>query len=243
LSEYVGVDFGGTSIKAALVDVSTGKLLSAINSVPTPVDAAPAPCLAAIQSLVSEWSAPVGVALPAVIRQGKTLTAANIDSAWLGFDAKAHLTQLLARPVVVLNDADAAGLAELHYGAANGRRGTVLMLTFGTGIGSALFVNGVLWPNTELGHLQLQDCSAEHLASGKARTRDGLSFAQWAQRVERVLAEYQKLLWPDVVIIGGGISEHFEQFASLLTTSVPIIPAKLRQDAGIVGAAWAAAQP
>lgn len=240
MSQCVGVDFGGTSIKAALVDVSTGQLMSDVKSVPTPDGGRLVASIDAIAGLVEHWKAPVGVAFPSVVQQGKTLTAANISVEWLGADAKIMLEARLGRRVALLNDADAAGLAEFHFGAGQSRDGTVLMLTFGTGIGSALFVNGVLWPNTELGHLTVDGESAEKQASGKARTRDQLSFEQWSARVNRVLAEYQRLLWPDLVIVGGGISENFEKFAPLLTTPMRVIPATLRQDAGIVGAAWAA---
>jgi len=236
----VGVDFGGSSIKAARINVDNGSLVSEVRSVPTPNAGALKPSLEAIVEVVGDWPDPIGVAFPSVIQHGRTLTAANIGQEWIGADALVLLTRLFMRPVALLNDADAAGLAEMKLGAGRGLTGTVLMLTFGTGIGSALFVNGVLWPNTELGHLEVDGQGAEVNASAKARARDELSFDAWAKRVDRVLAEYRKLLWPEVVIVGGGISEHFEKFAGHLSTQSRILPAQLRQDAGIVGAALAA---
>jgi polyphosphate glucokinase len=238
MSVAVGVDFGGTSIKAALVNVANGALMSEVKSTPTPSGGAVGPSMAAIASLVESFDHPIGVAFPSVIRQGHTLTAANIGKEWINANALAELQALLKRPVRLLNDADAAGLAEFHYGAGRDTHGSVLMLTFGTGIGSALFIDGKLWPNTELGHLNIDGQGAEVQASAKARTRDHLDFEQWAQRVDRVISEYHRLLWPDYIIVGGGVSEHFEQFAPLLKTPVSILPASLRQDAGIVGAAF-----
>ena len=240
MSVCIGIDFGGSSIKAARVNTADGTLLGQSRSVPTPKGGALQASLEAMRELVGDWPEPIGIAFPSVVLQGRTWTAANIGAEWIGADAASELKAVFNRPIALLNDADAAGLAEMRLGSGVGLTGAVLMLTFGTGIGSALFINGVLWPNTELGHLVVDGVGAEVNASAKARARDGLSFEQWAVRVDRVLAEYQKLLWPEVVIVGGGISEHFEQFSAHLKTRVTVIPAQLRQDAGIVGAALAA---
>jgi len=186
------------------------------------------------------WDGPIGCGFPGVVRHGQVHTAANLDPSWVGTDLRSVLTETLASPVTVLNDADAAGLAELRYGAGRGRRGVVLMLTLGTGIGSALFIDGRLVPNTELGHLELRGKTAETRASDRVREAKGLSWKEWAGRLDEVLARLQLHLWPDLVILGGGVSKKHEKFVPLLTTPLEVVPAELRNQAGIVGAALAA---
>jgi polyphosphate glucokinase len=176
-----------------------------------------------------------------VAKRGVAWTAANIDSRWIGTNVQALLEGRIGRPVTFLNDADAAGVAEMTLGAGRGRDGTVMVLTLGTGIGSAIFVDGRLLPNTELGHLEVRGEEAEHRASAKARIDRKLGWTEWAGAVNEVLASYQALLWPDLFILGGGVTENWEQFGPLLTSRAEIVPAHFRNDAGIIGAAMAAA--
>ncbi len=240
----LGIDVGGSSIKAAPVDVERGEIAAGTASVPTPQPSTPDAVARALQALATQFDVgdPVGVAFPAVIKHGEVCTAANIDTSWIGVDAESLFERTLGRRAMVLNDADAAGIAEMQFGAGRGRGGTVMMLTFGTGIGSALFVDGKLVPNTELGHLEISGVEAEHWASGRARSAEGLDWQQWAQRVNDVLAAYQALLWPDVFILGGGVTEQFASFGHLLKSRAEIVPAHFRAQAGIVGAAIAAAR-
>jgi polyphosphate glucokinase len=183
------------------------------------------------------WTGPLGCTVPGVVRAGVVHTAANIAASWIGTDAAGLLAEATGLPTTVLNDADAAGIAEMRAGAGKGRRGVVLLLTFGTGIGSALFVDGRLVPNTELGHLQMWGGSAEAKAAALAKTREELSWAKWARRVDRYLAHVERLFWPDLLIVGGGISRDHAKWVPLLHTRAEIIPACFRNNAGIVGAA------
>ncbi len=245
MSLILGLDLGGSSIKAGAVDAATGQLVGDTQSAPTPPGAPVAATRDAIAALVARFpqcSGPVGLAFPSVVDRGVTLTAANIDRAWIGVDAAALLSAAAGRPGVVVNDADAAGVAEMHCGAGRGEQGVMMMLTFGTGIGSALFVGGHLWPNTELGHLEVDGREAEHIASARVRTEEGLDWPAWTGRVNRVLGCYEALLWPDLIIIGGGVSDRFEEFGSLLKARARIRPAGLRHAAGVVGAAMYAAK-
>jgi len=241
----LGVDVGGSSIKAAPVDVERGEIAAGTASVPTPRPSAPEPMALAIKELVAQFEVrgPIGVAFPSVIKYGEVCSAANIDKSWIGVNAELLIERVVGRDATFLNDADAAGIAEIAFGAGRGRRGTVMLLTFGTGIGSALFIDGRLVPNTELGHLEIQGKEAEHLASGRVRTAEGLDFKAWAERVNEVLATYHALLWPDVFILGGGITEQFASFGHLLKSRAEIVPAHFRAHAGIVGAALAANRP
>jgi polyphosphate glucokinase len=237
----LGVDVGGSSIKYAPVSIGAGKLLTELASVPTPLTAeALLGCIAAVADAVLP-DGPVGVALPSVVLGGVVRTAANLDAAFIGMDAEASLRQRLGRPVKVLNDADAAGLAELRWGAARGVRGTVMVLTFGTGIGSALFTEGVLVPNTELGHMEVDGFEGEQRASARVRAEQGLDWPQWAGRVNRYLDAINRLFWPELIVIGGGISENFAQYAPLLRSRAPLRAAVLGASAGVVGAAMAVA--
>ncbi|MEO6079399.1 MAG: polyphosphate--glucose phosphotransferase [Steroidobacteraceae bacterium] len=237
----LGVDVGGSSIKYAPVNIRIGKVLTELNSVPTPAHAEP--LLNSIAALANALlpDGPVGIALPSVILGGVVHTAANLDAALLGMNAEAALRKRLGRTVALLNDADAAGLAEVRWGAARGARGTIMMLTFGTGIGSALFTDGRLVPNTELGHLEVDGFEGEKRASARARADEKLDWPQWAERVSRYLDAINNLFWPDMIIIGGGVSENFERFGPLLRSRAPLRAATLGASAGVVGAAMAVA--
>ena len=251
MSVCIGIDVGGSSIKAAVVDLESGVLVGDAASCPTP---APATLLAvgtAIGGLVTALEAgtghahgslPVGIAVPSVVRQGVTHTAANIDAGWVRADARAALGREVGRPVVLLNDGDAAGLAEMRLGAGRGQHGTVLCLTFGTGIGSSLFIDGRLLPNTELGHLEVGGAEAEQLASGRARRERGLDWPSWSIEASRVMSTFHALLWPELIVVGGGLSDQWEHFGHLLTVPCAVVPADCRQHAGVIGAALAAAE-
>ncbi len=238
----VGVDVGGTGVKAACVDVVSGALVSDRRVAPTPHPGHPEAVVGVVRDLVAGLDAvgAVGVTFPGVVVRGTVHTAANLDPAWIGLDGAACLGEATGRAVHLLNDADAAGIAEMRVGAGRGRAGVVLVITFGTGIGSALFVDGTLVPNTEFGHLELDGADAEWRASGAARTREGLSWATWAARVERYLRHLDALLWPDLVIVGGGMSAAAAEWLPLVSVRCEIVPASLRNDAGIVGAALVA---
>lgn len=240
MSYVLGLDVGGSSIKAGAVDLQAGHVVGALRSVAMPARATPDQTRTAIGEIVRmfpECTGPVGMAFPAVVKAGVAMTAANIDRAWIGTDAAALLTAAAGRPGSVLNDASAAGLAEARVGAGRGVPGLAMLLTFGTGIGSALIANGQLIPNMELGHLEVDGREAELQASARVRTAEGLDWPAWCERVNRVLAAYERLLWPDLFILGGGVSEHFEEFGHLLRTRARVVPATLRQTAGVVGAA------
>ena len=243
-SQILAFDVGGSFVKAARVDPVRGALLDEVLRVPTPADAAPAAVVDLLADIASRMpsTGPVGLAFPTVARRGVAMTAANIDRRWIGTDARSLLASRIHRPVVFLNDADAAGLAEMRMGAGRGRDGTVLVVTLGTGIGSALFVNGRLVPNTELGHMQVGSEEAEQRASARTRVERGLSWQAWAGEVNEVLAEMHRLLWPDVFIIGGGVTENWELFGSLLESPAEIVVARYGNDAGLIGAAMAAVE-
>lgn len=238
----LGIDIGGSALKGAPVDPASGQLTAPRLRLPTPQPATPAAIAAAAAELTRhfDWSGPVGIGLPAAVRSGVVRTASNLDKSWLGTDGTRLFAGATGCPVTLLNDADAAGLAEMRFGAGQGRQGTVLMVTIGTGLGTALFRNGVLVPNTELGHLLLRGKIAEKYASAATRERQGLSYRQWAKRLDLYLHRLEELLWPDLFIIGGGISKNHEKFLPHLTVAIETVPATLRNDAGIVGAALAA---
>ena len=237
----LGVDIGGSGIKGAPVDVATGTHDERIK-IPTPQPATPEACAAAVAEIVERQGVPgpIGVTIPSVVRNGVALSAANIDSSWLGTDARALFAEATGRDVLVLNDADAAGIAEMSFGAGVGRLGTVATLTFGTGIGSAVFRDGVLLPNTELGHIEFHGGDAEHYVNGKLRNE--LPLREWAGRVREYLAHIDFVLGVDLVVFGGGISKEFDTYADLLDVDVEVVPAHFRNFAGIVGAACAAAE-
>lgn len=243
----VGIDVGGSGIKGAPIDLSTGALTQERFRIPTPQPATPkavADVVAEIVDHFGEEEGPIGATFPARVKDGVTLTASNVDDEWIGTDAAALFEDRTGRPVTVLNDADAAGVAEVRYGAGKGRRGLVMMLTFGTGIGSALFYDGELVPNTELGHLELNGMKAEWYAADRIRKEEDLSWSQWAGRVQEYLAHVEFLFAPDLIIIGGGVSKpkKTKKYLDRLDTQAPIVPAELRNEAGIIGAALAAAR-
>ncbi|MFE4518917.1 polyphosphate--glucose phosphotransferase [Kitasatospora sp. NPDC056783] len=240
-----GVDIGGSGIKGAPVDLARGALTEERYKVLTPQPSAPEAVVAAVCEVVRQFDhhGPVGLTFPGVVVDGRTRTAANVDKGWIGLDAEGLFSQALGMPATVLNDADAAGVAELAHGAGRDEPGVVLVLTFGTGIGSALFVDGTLVPNTELGHLELRGKDAERRASSAAKERHELSWEQWAGRVDEYLDLVEKLFSPRLVVIGGGVSRKHEKFLPLLKArEARVVPAELRNDAGIVGAAMAAAR-
>ena len=235
----IGIDIGGTGIKGAPVDVGTGQLTRERTRLLTPQPATPTSVAETVVALLEEIGqpGPIGLTLPAVVINGVAQTAANIDEEWLGTDAAELFRQATGRPVGVLNDADAAGIAEVRYGAGRDRNGVVVVITLGTGIGSAVFVDGILVPNTELGHLPLHHGDAEEWAAESVRENHDLSWKDWAQRVEQYLALLERLLWPQLIIIGGGVSKKADKFVPHLDLRTEVVPAQLHNDAGIVGAA------
>ena len=239
----LGIDVGGSSIKGGLVDIEAGRLEGELLSVVTRRPAAPEPVMQAVAHLAGMMPATqaAGVAFPSVVQGGKVRTAANIDPSWIDVDGAALAARMLGRRAVVLNDADAAGLAEMQWGAGRGLKGVVIMLTFGTGIGTALFADGKLFPNTEFGHLELNGMDAEEWASARVRTQLGLDWPAWIERVNAYLKRMHALFWPDVFILGGAVSERFDEFAPHLHSSAQIRPAQFAGQAGVIGAALAAA--
>jgi len=240
-----GVDIGGSGVKAAPVDLATGALRAERFRLETPHPSTPTAVVEVAASTVEHfgWTGPLGCAFPGVVTGGVVRTAANVDAGWVDADAAALLSERLGAPVTVLNDADAAGLAEARFGAAKGVHGLVLLLTLGTGIGSALLLDGQLVPNTEFGHVEVDGREAEHRASDAVRDRKGLSWQEWADRLSEVLRHLEALLWPDLIVIGGGVSRRADRFLPLLRCRTPLAPAALANGAGIAGAALAATLP
>jgi len=241
--KVLGIDVGGSSIKGGLVDVSTGKLLGE-GHVPTPKPSAPEAVMKQVAVLGQQLpgAQAVGFAFPSVVKNNIARTAANVDHGWIGADGVKLARAALGLPAVFLNDADAAGLAEMRWGAGRDTPGTVIMLTFGTGIGTALFSDGKLMPNTEFGHIQMHGADAEAWASARVRTEQNLDFPSWIGRVNEYLALIHSLFWPDVFILGGAVSERYDQFAPLLKSPAEIRPAHFAGQAGVMGAALAAAE-
>lgn len=237
-----GIDIGGSGVKGAAVDLATGELVQERIKVATPQPATPAAVAETVAKVVAQagWDGPVGITMPSVVIGGLVRSAANIDKTWIGVDARALFgTALGGREVTVLNDADAAGLAEDTYGAAKDLHGLVVLLTFGTGIGSAIMYNGVLVPNSELGHIEVDGREAEHRAAASIKDRQGLSYPEWAAEVSKVLVTLENLFWPNVFVAGGGISRDHHEWIPLLTNRTPVVAADLKNTAGIVGAAMA----
>ncbi len=236
-----GLDIGGSGIKGAPVDLDTGELTDERIKLDTPRPATPEAIVETAKKVVSQsgWDGPIGCGFPAVIKDGVAQTAANIEKAAIGFDFRQSLRKELDCPVSLVNDADAAGLAEMRWGAGREFEGVVLMLTLGTGIGTALFVGGQLVPNTELGHIELHGGDAEHYAAESARKRDDLKWKEYAGRLDEYIHAIENLLWPDLIIIGGGISKKSEKFIPRLTARTEIVPAQMFNQAGIAGAALA----
>ncbi|MBY6410951.1 ROK family protein [Rhodococcus sp. BP-252] len=238
-----GVDVGGSGIKGGIVDLVTGELVGDRYKIETPQPSTPEAVAGVVAEIVKyfDWSGPVGVTLPAVVTAGIARSAANIDKGWIDTDAKALFARAIGHPnITVLNDADAAGVAEDKYGGGKDKSGVVILLTFGTGIGSAVLHDGVLLPNTELGHLEVNGKEAEHRAASSVKERKDLSYKEWAKEVSKVLETFEALLWPDLFIAGGGISRKSEKWIPHLTNRTPVVAATLLNTAGIVGAALAA---
>jgi polyphosphate glucokinase len=235
----VGVDIGGTGIKAAPVDIVTGELAADQILLPTPSPATPQAVAGVVGEVLRHIGVPgpIGLAMPAVIRGAIVETAAHIDQTWIGVNATNFFSRVTGRQVSVLNDADAAGAAEVRFGAGQGMDGVVVMITLGTGIGSALFIDGTLVPNSELGHLPLFEGEAEDWAAGSVRARDEVPWEEYARRLQAYLDLVQRVLWPQLIIIGGGVSEAADKFLPLIQLRTPIVPAQLRNHAGIIGAA------
>jgi polyphosphate glucokinase len=239
--QVLGIDIGGTGIKGAPVDTDTGKLLAPRFRILTPSPSKPTAVAEVVAKIVShfDWHAPIGCGFPGVIQEGVALTAANIDKSWI----KTNVADLFSRatncPVRVINDADAAGLAEVTIGAGKGRKGTVLVVTLGTGIGSAMFRDGFLLPNSEFGHLMIRGKDAEQRASDAVRQQKDLSWKEWAKRLDEYLHAMEALVWPDLIILGGGAVKYYDRFAHRLTVRAEVAPALLGNEAGIVGAALA----
>jgi polyphosphate glucokinase len=241
--QVLGIDIGGSGIKGAPVDTGQGKLLAERVKLETPHPAVPDTVAKVVAQLVEafSWTGPAGITFPGVVVNGVTHTAANLDPAWVGLDTRALFSEATGLSPALINDADAAGLAEMRFGAGAGQQGTVLMLTFGTGIGSALFRAGILVPNTEFGHIEIRGKDAEHRASERAKEEHDLSWEKWAERVDEYLQHMEGLTAPDLIIIGGGISRKADKFLHLLSgLRATVVPASLHNDAGIVGAALAA---
>lgn len=240
----MGVDIGGSGIKAALVNTATGQLTTERLRVATPQESTPDAVAGVVSELVKklDWHGIIGAAFPAVITHGVARSAANVDESWIGTDVDAAFTAVTGLDVTILNDADAAGLAEVRFGAAAGVPGVVIMLTFGTGIGSGLFLDGKLVPNSELGHLELNGKDAEADAAASVKDRKNLSYKQWAKRVQTYMAHVEALFSPDLFVVGGGVSKDAQKWVPLLDLRTPVKPAELLNNAGIVGAALAASE-
>jgi polyphosphate glucokinase len=241
--QALGIDIGGSGIKGAPVDLATGKLVTDRKKIATPHPATPEAVAEVVKEVAQSfgWTGVVGATFPGVAINGTIRTAANVDKSWIGTDAASLFGKAIGTDVAVLNDADAAGIAEMTFGAGVGVQGTVLMLTFGTGVGSALFVDGVLVPNTEFGHIEIRGKDAEKRASERGKTDHGWGWKEWTERVSEYLQHIEALLSPGLIIVGGGISKESEKWVPLLTgVQAKIVPAALHNDAGIVGAAMAA---
>ena len=240
----MGLDIGGSGMKAALVDTAAGKLVTERVRIPTPADRAPQSMAEVAAQLVARVAGEgtVGVGMPCVVSGGTARTAANIDKAWIGTDTAALFSGATGRPCLVANDADVAGLAEMRHGAGRGHDGTVLLLTLGTGIGSALFVDGRLVPNTELGHIEVRGKEGERRAAPSVRQDKGLSWKRWAGLLDEYIDAVERLVWPDLIILGGGIAKDADRFVPLLSARAPVAVATFLNSAGIVGAAMFAAE-
>jgi len=239
----VGIDIGGSGIKGAPVDLKLGEFITERVKIATPQPATPEAIAPVVAEIVAgAGDGPVGVTFPAVIHHGVALSAANVDRSWIGTDVEALMSEAVGRPVHVVNDADAAGVAEVRFGAAKDVSGVVLMTTLGTGIGSALFIDGRLVPNTELGHLEIDGHNAESRAAASVREEEDLGWTEWAERLQVYYSRVEALFTPDLIVVGGGVSREADRFLPKLRLRTPIVPAALRNTAGIVGAAWLASK-
>jgi polyphosphate glucokinase len=246
----IGVDVGGSGIKAAVVDIEAGRFRSERIRVATPQPSTPEAVLASVGRVVKRLakssglgdSTPVGVGLPVVTLNGTAMTASNIDAKWIGFPVVERLVKATGRPVTIVNDADAAGIAEMRFGQGRGQSGTVVVLTLGTGVGSGVFIDGRLVPNVEFGTMEIRGKPAEWRSASAARTRRGLGWKAWALDLDEHLDRIDKLVWPTLMILGGGVSKNGDKFIPRLTVRCPVVAADLRNDAGIIGAAIVAAE-
>ena len=238
----LGIDVGGSGIKGAPVDLAAGAFAQKRLRIDTPLKSTPEAVCDVIAEVVDNFDevrsdSPIGVTIPGVVQHGVVKTAANIDKSWVGCEIEKLLEDRLQHDVVVVNDADAAGVGELEFGAAKGHEGLVILTTLGTGIGTAIFNRGVLVPNSELGHLEIDGVDAETVAASSAKTRENLSYEEWASRLQVYYRRLEDLLWPDLIVVGGGVSKDSDEFLPLLDIRTPIIPATLKNKAGIIGAA------
>ena len=240
--EILGIDIGVSGIKGAPVNLETGELMFPRYRIRTPRPSKPKAVAKVVAKIAKhfDWTGPIGAGFPAVVQHGITRSAANVHDGWIDADAQALLSEYTGCPVTVINDADAAGLAEMTYGAGKGRTGVVLLVTIGTGLGTSIFTDGVLLPNTELGHIEIDCEDAEVSASDAARKRDDLSWKEWAKKFDVYLNRLEQLVWPDLIILGGGVSKKHEKFVPYLTVRAEIVPAENLNEAGIIGAALAA---
>ena len=243
--QILGIDIGGTGIKTALVETTTGELIGERTRVATPRPATPQAVGATLKEVVKEhqWSGPIGIGFPAAIQHGIARTAANVDKSFIGLPIAEYFSKQTGCPVYMANDADVAGMAEMRFGAGKDNRGVVLIVTIGTGLGTALFSNGHLAPNTELGHVFLSNgIEAERYASEAVRVTKDLKWKEWGDRFNLYLTTMESLLWPDLIILGGGVSDKLHKFSPMITTKVPVVAASFLNQAGIVGAALFAEQ-
>lgn len=238
----LGIDIGGSGMKGAIVDIEKGEFITERHRIETPQPSTPEAMAEVIKQLVEHfaYSGPIGCTFPGVVQHGVVHTAANVDKSWVEVSAEELFSQVTGQPVHMLNDADAAGVAEMHFGAGRDRKGVVIMLTYGTGIGSAIFVDGHLLPNTEFGHMKIRGKDAEHRASARIREEESLSWKRWSKRVTEFMQTMEFLFSPDLFIIGGGVSKKFDKYAPFIDVKAEMVPAELRNDAGIIGAAMAA---
>jgi len=239
--EILGIDIGGTGIKGAPVDTKTGELLAPRYRLLTPQPSKPKAVAAVVGEVAKhfKWQGPIGAGFPAVIQHGIARTAANIHKSWINTDAATLFSKATGCPITVVNDADAAGIAEMKFGAGKGQEGIVLLVTIGTGLGTSVFIDGHLLPNTEFGHIEIDCQDAELLASDAARKEHDLSWSNWATRLDTYLLRLEALIWPDLIILGGGISKKHSKFIPRLTVQAKVVPAATLNEAGIIGAALA----
>lgn len=240
--EILGIDIGGSGIKGALVDIEKGEFTTERHRIPTPEGAKPDDVAQVVAEIVQhfDYQGAIGCTFPAIMKKGVAHSAANVDESWIGTDAQTLFQKTTGCPVIVLNDADAAGIAEMTFGAGKDHDGVVFILTLGTGIGSAIFVEGNLMPNSELGHMEVRGKDAEHRAASRIKEEEQLSWKKWGKRLNEVLQKIDFLFSPDLFILGGGVSKYHHKFFKHLHTNAKIVPAVLRNQAGIVGAAMAA---
>ncbi len=239
--QILGIDIGGSGIKGAPVDIEKGEMLTERYRIPTPQPAKPEAVAKTVAEIAKyfEWEGPIGCGFPSVVRQGVTRTAANVHKSWIGTDAAKLFNETTGCPVKVINDADAAGLAEMTFGAGKNHMGVVLLVTIGTGLGTSLFTNGILLPNTELGHIEINGEEAELMASDAIRKQKNLSWEKWGKNLDTYLNHLEKLVWPDLIILGGGVSKKHKKFMPYLNVQAEIVIAETFNQAGIIGAALA----